>query len=141
AEVSMQLSQWLTLLALSVALGSFVGCERRPDPSENVSKALRDANLAEVRVDWDNRANIAHLKGKVETPTDRQRAEEIATSAVGTSGTVLNEISVPEAADHAPADSDGLIKSTLQRMVDDDQVLRNRDIAFDVSDGIVVVKG
>ena len=37
------------------------GCSRQPDPSAGAEKALKDANLNEVKVDWDRDARVAHL--------------------------------------------------------------------------------
>jgi osmotically-inducible protein OsmY len=36
---------------------------------------------------------------------------------------------------------DGQIRSDLKRMIGDDQVLRDRNIDFDVNNGVVTVKG
>ena len=38
-------------------------------------------------------------------------------------------------------DMDGQIKSTLKRMVNDDPTLKDRDINFEVNNGVVTVKG
>src|SRR5262249_39933742 len=93
------------------------GCSRQPDPSAGAEKALKDANLNEVRVDWDRDARVAHLRGMVETPTDRQRAEDVAAAAVGTTGKVLNELTIKGVNDKTAGDFDGQIKRTLKRMV------------------------
>src|SRR5262245_41290379 len=81
-------------VALAATLAITGACNNGPDPSDKVSKALKDAKLEDVKVDWDREAHIAHLKGTVDQPTDRQRAEEVASAAVGTSGRVLNEVTV-----------------------------------------------
>src|SRR5688572_18658600 len=75
----------LTALSLSAAL-AFAACNTGPNPSEDVLKALKAANLNDVVVEWDSAARIAHLKGTVDRPADRQRANEIATATVGTTG-------------------------------------------------------
>jgi osmotically-inducible protein OsmY len=128
-------------LCLATALVAAGACERRPDPSEQVSKALKDARLDDVKVDWDKDAHIAHLKGTVDQATDRQRAEEVATAAVGTSGRVLNEVTIKNVNDKTADDLDRDIKSHLKQAIDNDQVLRDRDINFDVNNGVVTVKG
>jgi osmotically-inducible protein OsmY len=92
-------------------------------------------------VEWDDDARIAHLKGTVDSPAERQRAEEIATTAVGTTGKVLNEVTIKGLNDRSADDLDGRIRSDLNRMVDDDQTLRDRDINFDVANGVVTIKG
>ena len=79
---------------LTAALGFSLACNTGPNPSEDVLKALKTANLNDVQIEWDSRARIAHLKGTVDTPPDRQRANEIASATVGTTGTVLNEVMI-----------------------------------------------
>lgn len=125
------------LLTCVVALG----CERRVDTRENVSKALEEANLPSVAVDVDDDARVVHLKGTVGTMADRTRAEEVAAAAVGTSGRVLNELTV-EALDGGTAgDPDSRILDALDRIVDEDPVLRERDVNFTVTNGAVTVTG
>ena len=128
----------LATAVVAIALGA---CTRAPDPSAGAEKALKDANLTEVKVDWDRDARVAHLKGSVDTPTDRQRAEDVAAAAVGTTGKVLNELTIKGINDKTAGDFDGQIKRTLKRMVNDDPMLRDRDIDFDVNNGAVTVKG
>ena len=50
--------------------------------------------LESVTFDWDRDVRIGHLKGTVDSPTDRQRAEDVVQAAVGTTGRVLNELTV-----------------------------------------------
>jgi osmotically-inducible protein OsmY len=126
--------------ACAVALGA-AACSSTPDPSESAEKALKEANITEVEVDWDKDSRIAHLKGTVASPADRDRAEEVATSAVGTTGRVLNEVTIKGLNEHTADDLDGRIRSTLDEMVDEDAVLKERDIDFEVANGVVTVKG
>ena len=130
-----------SVLALTLALGVAGACNSAPDPTDQVSKALKDAKLEDVKVDWDKEAHIAHLKGTVDQPTDKQRAEDVATAAVGTSGRVLNEVTVKNVNDKTADDLDGDIRSHLKDAIKADQVLRDRDIDFDVNNGVVTVKG
>jgi osmotically-inducible protein OsmY len=127
-------------LALVLAL-AVTGCNRSPNPEDQVSKALKDARLNDVKVDWDKDAHIAHLKGTVDQATDKQRAEDVAAAAVGTSGRVLNEVTVKGLNDKIADDMDGGIKSHLKDMISADTQLKNRDIDFDVNNGVVTVKG
>jgi hyperosmotically inducible periplasmic protein len=131
-----------SILCVAAAL-VVVGCNRGgvPDPSDEVTRALKDANLDQVKIDWDKEAHVAHLKGTVDRPTDRQRAEEVASAAVGTSGRVLNEVTVKGLNDKTAGDLDGSIKSTLKKMINEEPALRERDIDFDVNNGVVTVKG
>lgn len=116
-------------------------CSRAPDPSANADRALKEANLDTVKVDWDDEARIAHLQGTVNSPAERDRAEEVAAAAVGTSGRILNEVTIRGLNEHTADDLDGRIRSALDDMVDQDQVLRDRDIDFKVTNGVVTVKG
>src|SRR5512140_3082815 len=104
-------------LALAVALSA---CNRGPNPTDEVTRSLKQANLNEVSVDWDGGARVAHLKGTVDKPTDRQRAEEIATAAVGTGGKVLNEVTIKGLNEKSAGNLDGNIKDQLEKMVDRD---------------------
>ncbi len=112
-----------------------------PDPSDRAEQALKDANLADVNFDWDKDARVAHLKGTVDSATQRERAEAVAATAVGTSGRVLNELTIENVNEKTADDMDGRIRSALNDVVDGDQVLRDRDIDFDVNNGVVTVKG
>jgi hyperosmotically inducible periplasmic protein len=130
-----------TTAFLTLALGAFGACNRGPDPSQKVDKALKDANIDDVKVDWDKEAHVAHLTGTVDRATERQRAEEVATAAVGTTGRVLNEVTIKNVNDTTADDLDGTIRRHLKDAIDNDQTLRDRDINFDVNNGVVTVKG
>jgi osmotically-inducible protein OsmY len=118
-----------------------LACGAREDPKENVAKALEEANLPQVAVDVDDQSNIVHLKGTVGTMSERTRAEEVANAAVGTSGRVLNELTVAGMDAERADDLDGHITDVLDAMVDEDPVLMERDINFEVLNGVVTVKG
>jgi len=127
-----------TVAAVVVALSA---CNRGANPTEEANRSLKQANLNDVSLDWDCGARVAHLKGTVEQPTDRQRAEEIAAAAVGTTGRVLNEVTVKGMNDQSAGNLDGDIKDQLKSMVDNDPALRGRSITFEVNNGAVLVKG
>jgi osmotically-inducible protein OsmY len=127
-------------VALIIALGTAVGCSHKPDPTENVSKALKDENLDDVRFTWDEDARIAHLSGTVDTVSDRTRAEDIAATAVGTSGKVLNDLII-ESAGGTLDSGDDQISRTLRKLMDDDPVLKDRNIDFEIENGVVTVTG
>jgi osmotically-inducible protein OsmY len=127
--------------ALLVAAPMATACNTQPDVEEQVSRSLEQNKLDNVRVEWDDEAKIAHLRGSVNSSADRQRAEEIANTAVGTNGTVLNELTVEGMNEEAADDMDGQIRDRLSEMVDNDATLKDRDIDFDVNNGVVTVKG
>jgi osmotically-inducible protein OsmY len=135
------MSRIISVLSLSAVLAVCAGCNTGPNPSEDILKALKAASLNDVTVEWDSSARIAHLRGTVDTPTDRQRANEIAGATVGTTGKVLNEVTIKGLNDTTAGKLDGDIKSQLKKMRDSDPVLRNRDIDFEVNNGVVTVKG
>jgi osmotically-inducible protein OsmY len=128
-------------LCLAVIVGAASGCNTGPNPSQDVLTGLKAANLNDVAVEWDSSARIAHLKGTVDKPTDRQRAEDIAIATVGTTGKVLNEVTIKGLNDTTAGNLDGAIKSQLKNMRDADPILRDRDIDFEINNGVVTVKG
>jgi osmotically-inducible protein OsmY len=127
--------------ALLVATPVASGCNRQPDVEDQVSKSLDQANLDKVDVEWDKEAKVAHLKGQVDNPAEKQKAEEIATAAVGTTGTVLNELTVEGLSEDTADDMDGQIRDRLAEMIDNDPTLKDRDVDFDVNNGAVTAKG
>jgi len=127
--------------ALLVGAPLSSACNRRPDVKEQVQNSLKQAKIDDVNVDWDKKENVVHLKGNVDSSTERQRAEQVATAAVGTSGKVLNELTVEDVNDKTADNLDGQIRDRLSEMVDRDQTLTDRDINFDVNNGVVTVKG
>jgi osmotically-inducible protein OsmY len=134
--------RFIPALCLVVIGGLAAGCSNSgPNPSEQVLTGLKNANLNDVAVEWDSSARIAHLKGTVDRPTDRQRAQDIATATVGTTGTVLNEVTIKGLNETTAGNLDGEIKSQLKKMRDADPILRDRDIDFEVNNGVVTVKG
>jgi hyperosmotically inducible periplasmic protein len=124
-----------------VALFVAAACSQEPNPTEQAEKALEQANIQGVEVDWDKEARIAHLQGSVGSATERERAEDIATAAVGTSGKVLNELTVKGLNDGIADDLDGRIRSSLREMLERDAALKERDINVNVSNGVVTIKG
>jgi osmotically-inducible protein OsmY len=131
----------LAAAALLMAAPITTACNRQPDVEEQVSKSLDEANLDNVNVEWDREAKVAHLKGEVQNPADRQKAEEIATAAVGTSGTVLNELTVSGMNEDTADDMDGQIRDRLAELIDNDPTLKDRNVDFDVNNGVVTAKG
>lgn len=127
------------VLAVAVTISS--ACGRENDPSNRVSDALKQANIDDVRANYDSDSKVVHLRGNVETTAERERAEEIAEKAVGTSGKVLNEVTVDNVDSRSANDNDGQIRNQLNDMVDRDPQLTDRSINFDVNNGAVEVKG
>jgi osmotically-inducible protein OsmY len=125
------------LLTFALAMACVGGRNKQDD----VEKALQQANLPKIAVKVDSDANVVHISGSVDSMSDRTRAEEIANSAVGTTGRVLNELTVDGLNTDTADDLDGDIQDILDRMVDEDATLRERDINFEVKNGAVTIKG
>jgi osmotically-inducible protein OsmY len=87
-----------------------------------VQAALKNANLSDVDVNYDRDEKVVHLKGTVDSADQRARAEQIAERAVGTSGKVLNEVTVKGVDEKTADDNDGRIKDRLKEMVDNDPI-------------------
>lgn len=134
----MKLRVCATTLA-AVCLG--LGCHRAPDTEDSLRKALDQANMHQVEVKVDNDEHIVHLKGVVGSMAERSRAGEVADTVVGTGGRVLNELTVKGLNDTTADDLDGDIRKSLDRMIDNDPTLKQRDINFDVTNGMVAIKG
>jgi osmotically-inducible protein OsmY len=134
----MKLSVCATIAA-AVCVGW--ACQRGPDTKGNLRKALDQANMPQVNLKVDNNEHIVHLNGVVNSMADRSRAQEVADTVVGTSGRVLNELTVKGLNDKTAGDLDGVIKDNLDKMIDDDRTLKQRDINFDVVNGMVTIKG
>ena len=131
-----------SMLLASMALVLLaMACDRGPDTEDTVRKALDQANMNAVEVDVDREANIVHLQGTVGTMADRTRANEIATAVVGTSGRVLNELTVEGLTSRSADDFDGQIIDRVDEMLDNDPVLRERDVNIQVTNGMVAITG
>src|SRR5258705_2182113 len=135
----MTMNPWLAALAAAVCVST--GCQRGPDVEGNLRKALDQANMQEVDVKVDGESSIVHLKGTVGSMAVRSRAQEVADAVVGTSGRVLNELTVKWLNDTTADDLDGQIHRGLDKMIDNDPALKQRDINFDVANGMVTIKG
>ena len=127
--------------AATVAACLGVACHQAPDTKNTLRKALDQANMHQVDVKVDDNERIVHLKGTVASMSERSRAEEVADAVVGTSGRVLNELTVKGLNDTTADDLDGAIRKNLDRMIDNDPTLKQRDINFEVTTGMVAIKG
>lgn len=122
---------------LSTAL---IACNTEPNPKDEVEKALDQANIEDVNVDWDRDAKLLHLKGAVDSDAERTQAESVATRAVGTTGQVVNELTVEGKPTELADDFDGAIRERLNNLAND-EAFDGRDINFDVNNGVVTIKG
>ncbi len=132
-----RLAGFVVALTVTTLAGA---CNSGPDPKDQISRELKDANINNIQVDYDRNTKVVHLKGAVERSAERLHAEEIAHKAVGTSGEVANEISV-NGVDDQRADMDKAIQRELNAKVNNDRTLENRHITFEVNNGMVTIKG
>ncbi len=121
----MRLSQIAVLVTTAVC--ATYGCQRGPDTKGNVRKALDQANMPAVDVKVDTDEHIVHLKGIVGSLAERSRAQEVADAVVGTSGRVLNELTVKGVNDTTAGDLDGDIRKNLDKMIDREEPRRRHD--------------
>lgn len=126
---------FLCLTAAAVSCGSGV------DTEANVREALDEADMTHVGVTVDDEADIVHLQGTVGTLADRTRAEEIATAAVGTTGRVLNELTVAGLNDETAGVLDDEIEAAVEDMLENEPALGERDISIEVANGMVAISG
>ena len=132
----------LSRMACAVFVAAAVSaCDRAPDPGDQVRDALEAANIDDVNVNYDRDSKAIHLRGSVESAAVKAQAEQVAAKAVGTSGNVLNELTVDGPAENRADDLDGNIRRRLNEMIDKDLVLTDRDVNFDVNNGAVEIKG
>ena len=131
--------------AIPIVVATFLSaaalaCNTQPDPKDEVTRALDEANIEDVNVDWDDDAKLLHLKGTVDSSVERAQAESVAARAVGTTGQVVNELTVEGEAAQTADDFDGAIRDRLNT-ISGDQAFDGRDINFDVNNGVVTIKG
>jgi osmotically-inducible protein OsmY len=131
-----------TITAALLVAGGLTACNRAPDPGDEVRDALKAAAIDDVHVNYDRDSKAIHLTGSVDSADVKSRAEQVASKAVGTSGNVLNELTVEGTTGEKKADDlDGTIRRSLNGMVDNDAILKDRDVNFDVNNGAVEIKG
>jgi hyperosmotically inducible periplasmic protein len=130
-------------LALTIGGVAFPACnsQNSDNMKDRVSAALKNANMKDVDVDYDRNERVVHLKGSVDSPAERARAEQLAAGAVGTSGRVLNEVTVKGVDEKTADDNDGRIKDQLKDAVDRDPQLKNENVDFSVNNGAVEISG
>jgi osmotically-inducible protein OsmY len=119
-----------------------VGCADRdtPDYQARVNDDLKAAKLDDVRADWKADEQALHLKGEVEQAADKARAEELAKQVVGTSGRVVNEVTV--AGTGADAMDDRLEEQLDRAFKEDDEWDKDKlDLTFDAKAGVVTITG
>lgn len=133
----------LPLAALLVATPVFTGCNtnaNNPNPESRVNDKLKDAKLSDVNANWNKDERALHLSGTVDRATDKQRAEDVASQVVGTSGRVVNEVKVK---DVDTRNEDKGIEDRLDAIFkdSDDWKQDNLDVKYSSKAGVVTVNG
>lgn len=130
-------------LVLALTLGA-AGCTNAAndnDAANRVEKALDEAKVEGVNVDYDRNARVVHLKGKVDSAQVKQQAESIAETAVGTSGTVLNELTVEGMDENRLETEDDQLKTRLSDSIAAHPELNDQPVDFYVNNGVVTITG
>jgi len=134
------------LIALSLLFGVACSQQRANTPSvkDQVSKALDNANLKDVKIDEDRDKGVVKLSGDVKTPEEKQRAEEIARENAPNM-VVSNEIGVrPQGAEGTAKDIDKNLDAAIEKNYKaalTENRLDNQHISVDVNNGVVTLKG
>lgn len=135
-------SSGLVMIALALLLACS-NATKSPDVSGNVRNALDQAGLHDVSVSQDREKNVVTLKGDVGTDDDKSRAESIAKANAG-SAVVANEIGVRPSSDEGTAKKvDSALDSGIDKNLEAKLVQHrlNRDVKYDVNNGVVTLKG
>ena len=112
----------------------------RADYQARVNDDLKANKLDDVRADWKADEKALHLKGEVEQAADKARAEELAKQVVGTSGRVVNEVTVEGT--NAEATDDRIEEQLDRAFKEDDEWDKDKlDLTFDSKAGVVTITG
>jgi osmotically-inducible protein OsmY len=134
----------IPVLTLLGAAPLTVACSKpadQPDVEARVNDELKTNKLDDkVKVDWKKDEQAVHLSGKVDSPSEKARAEELAQKAVGTSGRVVNEVAV-DTVDMGNVDDS--IEAQLGKMFEDrtEWDFDGKGVTFDSKEGVVTITG
>jgi len=130
----------VAVLVTGAALVGGCADRNRPDYQARVNDDLKTAKLDDVRADWKDDEKALHLRGEVEKAADKARAEELAQKVVGTSGRVVNEVTVEGT--NAEAMDDRLEEQLDRAFKEDDEWDKDKlDLTFDAKAGVVTITG
>jgi hyperosmotically inducible protein len=134
-------SIFLVVFVISVACTN--NSSKAPDVTASIRQALDQAGLKDVSVDQDRDKNLITLTGRVVNDNDKMQAESIARSIAGTQ-VVSNQISVRPPGEESTAkkvesDLDKGMEKNLDAMLVQHRL--NKDVRYDVNNGVVTLKG
>src|ERR1700682_1406778 len=128
-------------------IGSLVGCSNSPTKSADVSgdirKSLDQANLSNIKGSQARDMGVVTLTGDVPNDAEKARAESIAKSLAGTQ-VVSNQIAIrPEGAESDAKKIDSDLDKAIEKNLDAVLVQHklNKDVSYDVKNGVVTLKG
>lgn len=130
---------------VAFAITATLACNehKAPDVTGDIRRAMDHAGLNDVKVSQDRDKGVVTLSGNVPTDDDKSRAESVARPIAG-SQVVANEISVRPNGDQSAARK---VDSDLDSGIDknlDAMLIQHRlkdDVRYDVSNGVVTLKG
>ena len=132
----------MAVVALLTSASVVTACadRDRPDYQARVNDNLKANKLNDVSADWKADEKALHLKGEVEKAADKARAEELAKQVVGTSGRVVNEVTVEGT--NAEATDDRIEEQLDRAFKEDDEWDKDKlDLTFDSKAGVVTITG
>lgn len=134
----------MKISVMAVAIGALVGAvacgPERADYDSAAQQALNREGFENLSTSYDDDNKVLHIKGTVMTETEREKAGEVARSAVAPGAQVANEVTVARKADTAD-DLDSGLSTRLENLIEEDAVLSAADIDFDVKNGVVTITG
>jgi hyperosmotically inducible protein len=139
-------SKFLVAVTAMVLLGAMIGCSQQranPPVQENVEQALQQSGMGNISVDENREQGVITLQGEVQTDAEKQQAEQMARQAAP-GRVIANEIAVRpageagERAEDVQGNLDDAIESHLKAEM---AKMPERDVSFDVNNGVVTLKG
>lgn len=131
-------------LLLALCIGCNTNKANTPDVKDQVSKALDNAGMKDIKVDVNKDKQLVTLGGDVKTQEDKEKAEDVAKGAA--SGFVIsNEIGVrPEGVEGAAKKIDTNVDDAIEKdfkAVIIANKLENQHIRYDAKNGVLTLKG
>lgn len=103
-RVVMRFGQVLLLMSgLAFLAAACAETEAETGLHQRANEALKEARLDQVRAEWDPNSQALLLRGFVLSPEDKRHAEEVARSVIGSSGRVVNELTITTRGAPTPA--------------------------------------
>ena len=132
------------LLLFAFAVGCSVNKANTPDVKTQVSKALDNSGLKNVKVNVDKDKQLVTLKGDVQTQDEKAKAEQV-TRDVASGFVVANQIGVrPEGVEGKARQIDSNVDSSIEKdfkAVIIANRLEKQHVRYDAKNGVLTLKG